>query len=96
MPGCVGCEKVHAQRDGRVDTTDTFNTWPVAHQHANLTVGGRVSAADLLEAAAWLHDIGYAPCLTVTGRHALNCGRYPRDVQHAEALRNPHGRLAGI
>jgi hypothetical protein len=32
----------------------------------------------------------------VTGRHALNCGRYPRDVQHAEALRNPHGRLAGI
>jgi hypothetical protein len=52
--------------------------------------------ADLLEAAAWLHDIGYAPCLTVTGRHALNCGRYPRDVQHAEAPRNPHGRLAGI
>ena len=25
--------------------------------------------ADLLEAAAWLHDIGYAPGLTVTGLH---------------------------
>src|SRR5277367_6204186 len=26
--------------------------------------------ADLLEAAAWLHDIGYAPDLNVTGLHA--------------------------
>ena len=27
--------------------------------------------ADLLEAAAWLHDIGYAPDLAVTGLHQL-------------------------
>jgi HD domain len=27
--------------------------------------------ADLLEAAAWLHDIGYAPGLAATGLHAL-------------------------
>ena len=42
--------------------------------------------ADLLEAAAWLHDIGYAPDLTVTGLHALDGARYLRDVQHADAM----------
>jgi hypothetical protein len=28
--------------------------------------------ADLLEAAAWLHDIGYAPSLATTGLHQLD------------------------
>jgi HD superfamily phosphodiesterase len=28
--------------------------------------------ADLLQAAAWLRDIGYAPGLAVTGLHALD------------------------
>jgi HD domain len=42
--------------------------------------------ADLLEAAAWLHDIGYAPGLTVTGFHPLDGGRYLRDTQHADAV----------
>ena len=42
--------------------------------------------ADLLEAAAWLHDIGYAPGLTLTGLHQLDGARYLRDVQHADAL----------
>ena len=28
--------------------------------------------AELLEAAAWLHDIGYAPSLTETGLHVLD------------------------
>ena len=42
--------------------------------------------ADLLEAAAWLHDIGYAPGVTVTGLHALDGARYLRDAQHADAL----------
>jgi putative nucleotidyltransferase with HDIG domain len=41
---------------------------------------------DLLEAAAWLHDIGYAPGLAVTGLHALNGARYLRDAQHADAM----------
>ena len=40
--------------------------------------------ADLLEAAAWLHDIGYAPELTGTGFHPLDGARYLRDVHHAE------------
>jgi hypothetical protein len=42
--------------------------------------------ADLLEAAAWLHDIGYAPGLTATGLHALDCARYLRDTQHADSM----------
>jgi hypothetical protein len=42
--------------------------------------------AGLLEAAAWLHDIGYLPALAVTGLHGLDGARYLRDVQHAELL----------
>src|ERR1043166_8959538 len=42
--------------------------------------------ADLIEAAAWLHDIGYAPDLATTGLHQLDGARYLRDTQHADAL----------
>jgi hypothetical protein len=42
--------------------------------------------ADLLEAAAWLHDIGYSPELADTGFHPLDGARYLRDVQHADEL----------
>ena len=42
--------------------------------------------ADLLEAAAWLHDIGYAPGLATTGMHQLDGARYLRDTQHADAM----------
>jgi hypothetical protein len=42
--------------------------------------------ADLLQAAAWLHDIGYAPGLAATGLHQLDGARYLRDAQHADAL----------
>ena len=42
--------------------------------------------ADLIEAAAWLHDIGYAPGLALTGLHQLDGARYLRDAQHADAL----------
>lgn len=34
---------------------------------------------DLIEAAAWLHDIGYAHALAVTGFHPLDGARYLRD-----------------
>lgn len=40
--------------------------------------------ADLLEAAAWLHDIGYSPELGDTGFHPLDGARYLRDVEHAD------------
>ena len=44
------------------------------------------SDADLLEAATWLHDIGYAPGLALTGLHQLDGARYLRDAQHADAI----------
>ena len=40
----------------------------------------------LLEAAAWLHDIGYLPELAATGLHGLDGARYLRDIQQAEPL----------
>src|SRR5690348_17468237 len=42
--------------------------------------------ADLLEAAVWLHDIGYTADLAITGLQALDCARYLRDAQHAGAM----------
>ena len=42
--------------------------------------------AELLEAAAWLHDIGYLPELAQTGMHGLDGARYLRDVHRAEPL----------
>ena len=42
--------------------------------------------ADLLEAAAWVHDIGYAPGLAATGLHQLDGARYLRDARHADAM----------
>lgn len=40
--------------------------------------------ADLLEAAAWLHDVGYSPDLVATGFHPLDGARHLRDVEHVD------------
>jgi len=42
--------------------------------------------ADLVEAACWLHDIGYAPDLHGTGFHPLDGARYLRDTEQADPL----------
>lgn len=44
--------------------------------------------AELLQAAAWLHDVGYAPQLAVTGFHPLDGGDY--------LMRQGHAELAGL
>lgn len=41
---------------------------------------------DLLAAAAWLHDIGYAPDLIDTGFHPLDGARYLSDTSRADEL----------
>jgi hypothetical protein len=41
--------------------------------------------ADLIEAAAWLHDIGYTPELVETSFHPLDGARYLRDVHGADS-----------
>jgi hypothetical protein len=40
--------------------------------------------ADLLEAAAWLHDIGYASALAVAGFHPLDGARYLRETRFGD------------
>jgi hypothetical protein len=42
--------------------------------------------ANLIEAAAWLHDIGYLPELARTGLHGLDGARYLRDVQYVDRM----------
>jgi hypothetical protein len=42
--------------------------------------------ADLLTAAAVLHDIGYAPSLAKSGFHPLDGARHLRDAEHADAM----------
>jgi hypothetical protein len=42
--------------------------------------------ADLLESAAWLHDIGYTADLVATGFHPLDGARYLRDVESADTI----------
>ena len=39
-----------------------------------------------LVSAAWLHDVGYAPDLVVTGMHQLDGARYLRGVARADDL----------
>lgn len=40
--------------------------------------------AELLQAAAILHDVGYAPSLVVSGLHPLDGARYLRHHEHAD------------
>ncbi len=40
--------------------------------------------AELLEAAAWLHDIGYAPSIAHLEFHPLDGARYLRDFENAD------------
>jgi hypothetical protein len=42
--------------------------------------GKQLSLSDALVAAAWLHDIGYAPDLVETGFHPLDGARYIRGL----------------
>jgi hypothetical protein len=42
--------------------------------------------ADTVTAAAWLHDIGYAPILHGSGFHPLDGARYLRDVERADPV----------
>lgn len=42
--------------------------------------------AELLEAAAWLHDIGYAPAIAHVGFHPLDGARHLRDSETEDPL----------
>ncbi|WP_064745586.1 HD domain-containing protein [Pseudonocardia acaciae] len=68
-----------------------------AHTQGVAAAAGRLAPilgedAELIEAAAWLHDIGYSPVVADTGFHPLDGARYLRDVESADAL--PCGLVA--
>lgn len=60
----------------------------VAETARELAIGLRPEDADILVAAAYLHDVGYAPVLANTGFHPLD------GAQHLRSL--GHERLAGL
>ncbi len=52
------------------------HTQGVARKAESATAAVGAGSCELLVAAAWLHDIGYAPELAVTGLHALDGAQY--------------------
>ncbi len=64
------------------------HTQTVADTAGQLTIGLAAEDADVLVAAAYLHDIGYAPELAITGFHPLDGARHLRVLGHE--------RLAGL
>jgi hypothetical protein len=61
----------------------------VAQQARRVAKAVPLTDRDLLVAAAYLHDVGYAPALAVTGFHPLDGARWVRD-------HGPGGRLASL
>ena len=62
-----------------------------AHTHGVAAAARELSAilgehADLIEAVAWLHDIGYSPAIARTGFHPIDGARHLRDTEHADDL----------
>lgn len=60
----------------------------VADAARQLTIGLAPEDAGVLVAAAYLHNIGYAPALAITGFHPLDGARHLRELGHE--------RLAGL
>lgn len=55
-----------------------MHTRGVAARARSLVPALNADDAELVEAAAWLHDIGYSPSLALTGFHPLDGARYLR------------------
>ncbi len=63
-----------------LDAPNLVDRWrhvqAVARRAAELTPTVNPADHDLVVAAAWLHDLGYADTLVVTGMHAIDGARY--------------------
>lgn len=84
-----------SQSEWAAETARTFlkNQLPVRWAHTQAVAAqARTlkpilgSDADLLESAAWLHDIGYSPVLEATGFHPLDGARFLRDIAGADEI----------
>jgi HD domain len=63
-----------------------LHTQGVAHRAAELAVTVPSGDRSLLIAAAWVHDIGYAPSVQETGFHPLDGGLYLRGADWDDRL----------
>jgi len=61
------------------------HTAGVAHR-AREAAPAAPAHAEVLEAAAWLHDIGYSPALATTGFHPLDGARHLREATDADPV----------
>jgi hypothetical protein len=52
------------------------HTWGVARRAQQIAPAFPPGERDVLVASAWLHDIGYASAITVTGMHQVDGARY--------------------
>lgn len=52
------------------------HTWGVARRAQQIAPAFAPEERDVLVASAWLHDVGYAPAVTVTGMHQLDGARF--------------------
>jgi len=63
-----------------LDAPELADRWThvqaVAKRAADLAPTVDVADRELLVAAAWLHDVGYAPALRATGMHSIDGARY--------------------
>jgi hypothetical protein len=59
---------------------------PTLSQNVPCRFGHRLRNRISSAPSAWLHDIGYAPGLAVTGLHVLDGARYLRDARHADTM----------
>ncbi len=59
-----------------------------SHVQAVAAVAAKVAGndAEILVAAAWLHDVGYTPTVSRTGFHPLDGARWLREQGHPERL----------
>jgi putative nucleotidyltransferase with HDIG domain len=78
MDDLVGDAAALAQR--HLDTPALADRWrhvqAVARRAAELALTVDLADRGLVVAAAWLHDLGYAPALVSTGMHAVDGATY--------------------
>jgi hypothetical protein len=94
MASCSAAESVAswAERTARLLLEPLGERWRhtqgVAQRARTVTELLSPEDAQTLIAAAWLHDVGYAPALRITGFHAVDGARFVREAGHR--------RLAGL
>ena len=71
-------DHLSAARVASAHLADLPERW--THVQVVAEVASTWGSRGILSAAAWLHDVGYSPDVSVTGLHALDGAVYLRDL----------------